>query len=492
MDYLDPNKELKHHIILLMGYVLIAIAIVIASIILLYQAYGFGLGKNGTVIQNGLTFFSSQPHPAKIYVNNTLNNSTTNTRLVLPAGIYQVKLARDGYWDWQRTIELAGGSVEHYDYPFLFPKVITTTRVQTYKAAPGLVTQSPDQRWLVISQPDSITNFDVYDLKNPTKVPLMMSLPVGLLSKASNSENLQLEEWSDDNQHVILQHNFDDKTEYILLDRTNPEQSINLNITLAINPSKLTLVNKKYDRYYIYEAATATLQAISLKSPVKTALLQNVLAYKSYGDDSFLYVTDSNAPAGKVLVKMTRGSTTSNIRSLSSSPNYLLDLTRYSGTMYVAVGATNGNKVYIYKDPLGQLAKQPDQAVTPVQVLHVEQPNYLSFSDSAQFIIAENGIRFGVYDIENKTGYNYSAQSPPDTPQLHATWMDGNRLNFVNNGKLNIFDYDATNHQTFINASSNYLPAYTPDYKHVYVITANAANGQFDLTETSLLAPADR
>ncbi len=42
MDYLDPKKQFRHHIILFTGYILIAIAIVIASLILLYQAYGFG------------------------------------------------------------------------------------------------------------------------------------------------------------------------------------------------------------------------------------------------------------------------------------------------------------------------------------------------------------------------------------------------------------------------------------------------------------------
>lgn len=125
MDYLDPKKEARHRIVLFTGYILIAIAIAIATIILLYQAYGFGLGKNGTVIQNGLTFFSSHPNPASIYVDNQLKPVVTNTRLVLPAGIYDIKLARDGYRDWQRKIELDGGSVEHFDYPFLIPKPMT-------------------------------------------------------------------------------------------------------------------------------------------------------------------------------------------------------------------------------------------------------------------------------------------------------------------------------------------------------------------------------
>lgn len=492
MDYLDPKKEARHRIVLFTGYILIAIAIAIATIILLYQAYGFGLGKNGTVIQNGLTFFSSHPNPASIYVDNQLKPVVTNTRLVLPAGIYDIKLARDGYRDWQRKIELDGGSVEHFDYPFLIPKTLTTKKVETYSSAPNLMSQSPDHRWLIIQKPGSTTDFEVYDLKNPTKAPLSIAIPAGLLTKATSSESLKVNEWAGDNEHILFQHNYDDKVEFVLVDRTSPEQSINLNATLGINPSELTLNDKKYDKYYLYDSASATLQTATLKTPTAAPLLQRVLTYQSYGDDTVLYVTDSGAPAGKALVKLRIGDKTYNIRSLASSVSYLVDLTKYDGVMYVAVGSTAGSKVHIYKDPVGQLADQPKQAVVPIQVLHVPQPNYLSFSASAQFIVAENGNHFGVYDIENDKGYNYTVTEPFDAPQTHASWMDGNRLLFVSGGKLNIIDYDNTNRQVLMTAGSQYLPAFDPDYKDVYSIAPSLTPSQFELGQTSLLTPADR
>lgn len=492
MDYLDPKRQLEQRILLLVGYVLLAVAITIAAVVLLYQAYGFGIGKNGAVIQNGLTFFSSQPNPANIEVNNQMESVTTNTRLVLPAGIYHVKLTRNGYYDWQRTIELDGGNVEHFDYPFLFPKTLTTKKIQTYTGTPSLVVQSPNRRWLVIERPGSLIDFDVYDLSNLAKPPAAISLPANLLTKPVSGENWQFGEWADDNQHLLLQHNYDGKTEFVLLDRTNPAQSVNLNTSLSLNPAKLTLKNKKYDQYYIYDAATKTLQSDSLKAPAAAPVLQHVLAYQSYGNDTLLYVTDSGAAAGKVLVRLRIGSQTSTIRTLPAGTSYLVDLTKYSGVMYVAAGDTGGSKVYIFKDPVGQLAAQPGQAVVPAQVLHVPQPNYLSFSANAQFIVAENGSQFGVYDIENTRGYNYSTAQPLDTPQAHATWMDGDRLTYVSGGKLSVFDYDGTNQHSLMGASSSYLPAFTPDYKNVYSMVPGAVAGQFELAQTSLLAPADR
>jgi hypothetical protein len=491
MDYLDPKKQFRHQIMLMIGYVLIGIAIVIGTIVLLYQAYGFGLGKGGTVIQNGLLFFSSQPHPANIYVNGTRKSVKTNTRLSLPAGIYNVVLQRDGYRDWQRTINLEGGSVEHVDYPFLIPKTLTSKKTQSYAAAPGLVTQSPDHRWLFVEQPNTLTGFDVYDLKNPTKPSETLSLPDGLLTKASGAESLELGEWAADNDHLLLKHSYDDKTEFILVNRPDPAQSVNLNTTLSINPTKLTLQDKKYDKYYVYDATGGVLQTTSLKTPAVQPYLEHVLSYQSYGDDTMLYATDSNVLAGKVQIKLRIGDKTSVIRTFPAGTTYLLDLTKYSGVMYVTTGASSENKVYIYKDPIGQLAANPHHALVPAQVLHVTAPNYLGFSDNAQFIITENATEFGVYDIENKLAYHYISPYSLDVPQTHANWMDGDRLTYVSNGKLVIFDYDNTNRQMLVGAAAQYEPAFTPNYKFVYTIAPTPA-GQFDLSQTSLLTPADQ
>lgn len=493
MDYLDPKKELKHRITLMIGYVLVTVAIVIATLVLLYQAYGFGIGKNGTVIQSGLAFFSSQPNPADIYLNGRLNSKQTNARLVLPSGIYHVRLTRAGYQDWQRTIEVEGGDVQHFDYPFLIPGKLTSKKIASYDQAPGLATQSPDRRWLLVQNPGSMTNFQVFDLKNPDKAPTPLVVPAGLLTKASSAESWQLEEWADDNNHVVLEHDYDGKVEYILVDRSDPAQSLNIDTTIGANPAKLTLLNKKYDQYYLSDAG-GTLQTASLSDHTPKTVLQNVLNYQSYGSDSLLYATDKGAPAGQVLVKLKIGDNTYPIHSFVAGSTYLLDLTKYSGTLYVVAGASAENKAYIYKDPAGQLSSLPNQAVVPSQVLHVNQPNYVSFSTSTQFIMLENGTRFGVYDIENTKGYNYNTASLPlDAPQPHATWMDGNRLTYVSGGKVAVFDYDGTNRHALVPASPAYLPAFAPDYKFLYTLAqANTAGGQTVLDQTSLLSPADR
>lgn len=495
MEFLDPAKQARHRVILWVGYVLVAIGIVIATLVLLYQAYGFGIGKNGTVIQNGLVFLSSQPRPANIYLNGKLNTHQTNARIAMPSGIYHVQLKRDGYRAWQRTIEVEGGDVQHFDYPLLVPEKLASKKLQTFAAAPGIATQSPDKRWLLTQKPGSILEFSLYDLKNPAKAPANLKLPGGLLSKAV-SENWQLEEWADDNKHVVLLHNFDGKKEFILVDRTDGAKSQNLDKVLAANPSKLTLLDKKYDQYYLYDAPTKFLQKATLGQPKPVAVLEHVLNYQSYAADTLLYATDKGAPAGKVLVRLKTGDRQYPVRTFPAGSNYLLDLTKYSGTLYVAAGAGALDRVYIYKDPVGQLDKLPGHALVPAQVLHVRHPNYVSFSNNAQFIMAESGNQFGVYDIENEKGYNYTTRQPIDRPQVHAAWIDGYRLAYVSQGQLLMFDYDDTNPQALVPANPAYLPVYAPNFKFVYTMAPDTAagvrSGQFNLNQTSLLIPADQ
>ena len=484
MDYLDPKKQSRHRVILLVGYCVIAVAIAITTLILVYQAYGFGLGQNGNVIQNGLVFISSQPVSAQITINGVKKSQTTS-RLVMPSGIYNFNLSRTGYRDWQRIIEVAGGSVSHYDYPLLIPETLKPTVLQELASAPLISSQSPDRHWLFIQRLDTPT-FDLLDLKNPTKPAVSLALPIVTYSKAISTDSWQVLEWADDNLHLVMLHNFDSKFEYILVNRQNPDESVNLTTTLGLGNIQLSLRNKKYDQYYIYDVTIASLKTMVLSNPSMTTVVERALSYKTFGSDTVLFVTDTEAPSGKVLLKMVVGSQLYTLRSLPFSSKYLMDLADYSGNLYVAVSAVSDDKVYIYKDPIGQLKTLPNHVVVPMQVMHIIDPNFISFSAiTHQFILAENGSQFTVYDFENRNPYRYSLALPIDAPQLNASWLDGSHLSVVSKGKLVLFDFDSANQQITVSASSKYLPIFSTDFRTLYYF--DFINQVWSLNQVSLV-----
>ena len=62
MDFIDPLKTRAHTRRLYIGYFLVTVAILLASLLLVYAANGYGLdSKTGRVIQNGLVFIDSRP-----------------------------------------------------------------------------------------------------------------------------------------------------------------------------------------------------------------------------------------------------------------------------------------------------------------------------------------------------------------------------------------------------------------------------------------------
>jgi hypothetical protein len=511
MDFLDPSKQRAHMIRLITGYVLIGVAILFATLILLYQAYGFGFGKDGEVIQNGLVFLSSAPSGADIYLNGSRYKNGTNTKLQLPAGQYNVELKRNGYQPWQRLVTVEGGGVEHFDYPRLIPQKLTTSPIKTYPEAPGFASASPDRHWLVVQQGAAPLNFDLYDLSDPKKISANLALlqvPESLITAPkSTTQGWKLVEWSTDNRHLLVQHSYGSdaaagsSVEYIMLDIQTPADSVNLTKTLQLpTTAQLTLRDKKFDKYFVYDQAAHTLGTTAIgENGTITPLLEQVLAFKTYASDVVLYVTDHDpatgqpTPAGQVLSVLREGDQTYKIREHGAGQTYLVDLAKYSGDWFITAGSDTDGKVYVYQNPQRIRKASKTAALVPVQILRVPGPSFIQFSTNTQFVMIESGTSFSAYDAENDKRYGFVVKSAIDPPAAHATWMDGDRLMYVSDGKVQILDYDNINQRSLVPASSNYLPFFDRDYKYLYTLSpAPAGQSGMSLGATSLLTTADQ
>lgn len=489
MDFFDPKKQKRHAIRLGIGYTLIGLALILASTILLYQAYGFGLDKRGQVIQNGLVFISSQPAGADIYINNQRYKNQTDTRMALPAGQYTTRIMRAGYRTWQRAVTVDGGSVERFDYPFLFPAKLASTPVKQYTATPGLATESLDRRWLLVN-PGPSNDFDLFDLNASKPVAKALTVPPDVLSAATTTTGWQSVQWAGDNRHVLLRRAYQKDgaagSEYIMVDRQDAAATQNITQLLGFNPTTIELRNRAYDQYFAFDQPNGTLFTATLKKPTPQLYLEHVLNFTT-DDDTVLYATTQDAASGKVLIRIRQNNDPPYlVRTTATAGSYLLDLAVYNGTPYVAAGAQSEDKVYVYKNPLPLLKDNPKSVPVPVQILKVTAPTYVMFSDNARFVMAENADHFAVYDAEIDKGYAYQIKTPLDAPQEHADWMDGYHLDVVSGDSVYVFDYDGANAQKLMAANPAYVPAPDHSYRFMYTLTPQNA-----LTGTALRTPQD-
>ena len=485
MDFLDPNKKRTHSRRLMLGYALMAVAVILASIILLFVAYGYDLDrKTGKVIQNGLMFINAHPEAATIVLNGK-DQGKTDARLVLPAGEYTIELKRDGYRSWKRAINLEGSSIERIIYPVLFPTKLSSKELQTYTGVPAMSTQSPDRHWVIVQQVGTLQRFDQLDTTN-IKAPITtLTLPDGLLTASNEERGLAPVEWSTDNRHVLLKHSYADKSEFIILDRESPQSSVNLNKLFALEPTTVGLRDKKYDQYYLYDGRDLSLKSAELKTKTITPIVAGVTSFKPYKSDTLVYATKDANDAAKLTVHIREAGKDYVMGSLPSASSALLDIAEYDNHTYVVSASAANGAIAIYQDPVDQLKANPKKTPVVYSLLKLDGVTTISFSATAQFIAAQHSNHFALYDFEAKRRYVYDVPFtiPAETP---ATWMDGNRLLANVDDKLNVFDFNGINQQALVPMNKGTKPFFDRDYVRLFTLSPSATSGKTALQYTSL------
>ncbi len=470
MDFLDPSRKKAHRRRLFLGYFLMAIMVAIGTLIVLYQANGWDVNReNGEFIQNGIVFVDSKPGGATVYVNNVAEREKTDTRLVLPEGIYTIRIEAEGYRTWQRSFELDGGQIERLVYPFLLPNTLTITDVKTYDAKPLIASQSPDRRWVLIQRPGETYQFDVFDLINPAEKPVQVAVPITTLTSPSVDASLEFVEWSTDNKHVLVKRSYENKSEYIIFNREASAETVNLNTAFGITPAEVSLRDKKPDQFYYLDSLPGVLRTANTKSKTISApLLSAVIDYKSYGDNIILYVTKEGAQNDKTNFKILDGETDYLLKSVKQSEEYVLDVAKYNGDWYYVIGATNESAVFVYKNPVTVL-KQENSSLSAYSILRLGNPKFVSFSANTQYIKAQSGKTITTLDLEHEKQYIFELDQDIPLDQ-DVKWMDGHRFVYVDNQQSYIVDFDGSNKQTLVTSALPNSPFFDRDYDNVFTI----------------------
>jgi hypothetical protein len=492
MDFLDPRKKRAHKIRLFVGYFLMAIVIGLSSYLLFNIAYGFGYNtKTGQIIQNGLLFVDSKPGGADIYLNGKKQSATTTARLILPAGNYNLSITKNGYRSWTRSFVLEEHTVARYVYPFLFPTKPITIPLKSYPIQPAIVTQSPDRRWLLVQSEDSAQGnlvFHEYDTSNLAQAPVSITVPKSIITAADGSV-FKAVEWSTNNNQLLLLHTFAGASEYIVIDRTKPETSFNVNKLFNIDPAQVALKNKRADQLYILDKDSGNLQVADVgQAALAPAILKHVLAFKPYGNSIINYVTDTGAPAGKVVARIWDNGDNYLLYTFAAGDKYLIDEAQFQGHWYYAAGSNTNERIDIFKDPEDYIRNPQYGKAVPLVALTETGATNLSFSDNTRFIAAQSGQNFAVYDLENQDSYRYTVKSPVEGD---LNWMDGHRFIAQSAGHILVFDYDNKNQVLLGPTTLQQAAFFSTDYNQMITVVPGDNSATVTLQRVDLRAGSD-
>jgi hypothetical protein len=488
MEFLTPEEKRWRTVRFITGYILIAIAILLATFIAALLVQGYQITNRNSIVQNGLVNVASQPVSAEVLLNGQKVDNTPS-RLDINEGTYELRLQANNYRSWQKSFNLPGGSVRYFVYPKLIPNNISLSEMTTFEKTPLWASSSPDRHWVVSKQPtDNSVSFSVFDTTkasstNETGRTQQISIPqTTLVGTAGAYGNVEPVEWSDDNRHLLLLQTLPTgEKAYIVLDREKPENSQNITKLFGLSASQsVALRDKKFNKFYILAKDTGQLTSRDSKDlNVNENIAESVVSYKSYGNDIVAYVTYQNAleTEAKVVVKENQKNIYY-LQSIKRNPDgrYLIDMAKYDGDWFYAVSSPVENRVRLFINPLSSNSPGSSLQIKPKLSIPIESPKFISFSDNARFIMAQNANNFAVYDGELKTTYRYSLVNKIAETQ-EVKWMDGHRLKFVDSFKGYIVEFDGTNQQELITSLPNnsFNMFFDRDYEFVFAYQSDAA-----------------
>ena len=464
MDYLDPKKKRKHRIQLFLGYGLFAIAISMATLLLVFIANGYYIDTDtGEVIQNGLVYVDSEPVSAEVFLNGEQQRGSTDARLVIPAGAHSIELRREGYRNWSRSILLEGGSLRRLTYARLIPTNLTTQTGTNLRANPTAVSQSIDRKWLVVSFASNPRELAIVNVDTNNFVVEPFEIPEGIVSLAEGGR-VEVVEWADDNRHFLATYSVGEKTEYLVVDRENP--ALTQNITTELNDAnyvfEVSLQNRKRDRFFVYNTERKSLYRATVLDGIETpAIADRVEAYKTFATDWILYITESDKK-DMVEARLQRGDKNVLLKDLKQDDAYLLQLAKLGNAPIVGIASPVENRAIIYNDPEKYLAENPE-ATIPVAttVLRVSDPIDLRISVDSSVIMAYGPKNFASHEFEDDRTYNFTAIAAVDGTE-EIRWLDGQHFLFSSGGVQQVMDFNGSNQYDLV-ASDKAIGSYYSD-----------------------------
>jgi len=280
-------------------YIFLFLFLVLASSIILYaQGYSFDWQKKSPVI-TGAFYFKSYPKEADIYINNKYEGKTTKLIRRLSPGEYDIKVSKQGYSNWQKTLTVKSKLVTEVQNIVLVKQTITPNLVaEDIK----YLTFSQDKKraiYLTSSQP-ALRLIDFTDNTDIQIYPASASAKTGYTVLLPSLSNLSDILWSPNGERLILSFT---ANRYYILNLKNPIEIIDIhNLIKILSNYKLYSIKdlafhpQNSDRIYFYFKNNLYFIEIDNSNPnnslVSSPIVYNALTYVIY-NDKILYI-DTN------------------------------------------------------------------------------------------------------------------------------------------------------------------------------------------------------
>lgn len=464
-------------------------SVLIAVLILILVMLGYRFDRAaGTLEQGGLVQLNSIPSGASLTIDAVRLGATTSTKTTLAPGRHTITMSRDGYGTWQKTVEVKSGTILWLNYARLIP---TDLPVENLATLPGVTSSipSPNRQWYAMTAEKTSPTVRLanIDSDNPDVRTLTLPEDTYTVSVNKESESFHLSAWDPSSRYLLLEHRYDEKVEWLVVDTQNIENTKNITTTFDIAITKPQF--SQSDNYVLYALIGNDIRRIDIDAATISApLVRNVAEFSFFDSSTLVYVTkiDQTTKSRSVGYRQDGATKPRAIRTYSDDGSMPLHISlgEYYNETYV--GIAYGTTVDILSGSLPRSDSDDPLSLTAVATMSTSEPiDYLSNKTSGRFFVAQHDNNFSVYDLELQKATTTKLRGESQL-KTELQWLDGYIVWSGLGGTLRFYEFDGANQNDIMPIVAGQRPALSPNDRYLYAPTVDK-EGKFHLSRIRLI-----
>lgn len=482
--YHPPSKR-KQVIQRAIVYSLMSLAVVGLVTVLIFIMLGYQFNRNdGRIEQGGLAQFDSSPTGATVTIDGTNFGTRTPSKTTMSAGSHYITMQRDGYRQWQKSVEVIPGSVLWLNYARLVPKELKVEHTAQL-ATVSSTSVSPNSRWMAIKENPADPVVRLVDLNgdSPKITPLELPATSYTTPTAGKTSSFSLVRWDHDSRYILTKHTYDDtKAEWLVIDSQNVAATQNITKLLDIDASKVVFSGN--DSNILYAQIGHDVRRINRKDEtLSRPLVSNVAEFSIYKDSTIVFTSLVDAATKKRSVGY-YDSDVDKIRAVASyeddgtTPLHLA-IGKYFNDTYFAIAY--GESVQVIKSDFSDPLKK--NIINTATLAGGAQ--YLSIVTEGRFVVAQRGNTYVVHDLElNKT--TTTTLKGVSEVKENLKWLDNHMLWSDQDGMLRLYEFDGANQHDIMPVVPGFNVTLTSNERFIYGI-GKSADGVYHLDRVRMI-----
>ena len=451
---------------LIYAFMTLSVLAIVTALMLVISGYSYS--RQDGLVQGGLLQFATTPSGATVTLDETRLSSRTPNKSSVDARSHNVRMDLNGYRPWQKSITIQAGEVGWLSYARLIPSDIKTESLRTFpKLASSLVSKSG--HWIAVQEDAASPAITLANIESASVKYTSLTIPAAALTATTVPvQAFTLEAWSENSAFLLVKRVYDgNKTEWLVVDRADPEKTINITTALAINPAKVVFGDTNGRNLYVQTddiVRKIDLDAKTISRPLAT----NVAEFSVFNKTTLTYITkpDPLKDNQRHVAYVTDGLEAEQIlwSYPAATPNLRVAFSDYYGKHYVAV--THGTQLELFTGTLPRGNTKANLQAVMLATLN-DAPLNLEVSRTSRFVVVQLHGGFTTYDIElRKTDTTVFTQ--PATVQRPLQWLDDYTIWNDRANMMRFYEFDGANQQNIMPIVEGQAATLSADNKYVY------------------------